>query len=90
MDEAIFRFVHMQYAEALADPVSREIVERCRRRAIPVSKYFTPQIIFALDSQAEEPVHSCPRRLGHPEADPSGARACPVEAFSATCQTAPA
>jgi hypothetical protein len=37
MDEAIFRFFHMQYAEALADPVSREIVERCRRRAIPVT-----------------------------------------------------
>jgi hypothetical protein len=37
MDEAIFRFDHMQHAEALADPVSREIVERCQRNAIPVT-----------------------------------------------------
>ena len=37
MDEAIFRFFHLQHAEALADPVSRQIVERCRRKGIPVT-----------------------------------------------------
>jgi hypothetical protein len=38
MDEAILRFMQIQpYTAVLADPVSREVVERCRRNAISVT-----------------------------------------------------
>jgi hypothetical protein len=45
MDAAIYRFFYLQTPAVLADPVGREIVERCRRNAIPVTynQYLDPR-----------------------------------------------
>lgn len=36
MDEAILRFFHFQHAAVFTDPVSRDMLERCRQNGIPV------------------------------------------------------